>query len=85
VKELECRVAAAAIMLVRRVLDRIADPYVERAVGGVIESIGNDVGEASHSQPTLELHAALHEARSLALADVPGGADTVLSAGANGL
>jgi hypothetical protein len=69
---------------VRHVLDRIAEPYVERAVRGVIESIGN-VGDDSKDQPSVELHAALHEARSLALADVPGGADVVLSAGANGL
>jgi SAM-dependent methyltransferase len=69
----------------RRVLDRIAQPYVESAVRGVIESIGNDVGDASHGQSSVELHAALHEARSLALAEVPGGADIVLSAGANGL
>lgn len=48
----------------------------------------DDTLEWPHSsdkpQPAVELHAALHEARSIALADMPPGAGTVLSAGANG-
>lgn len=70
--------------LVRRLLDRIANPYVEKSVQGVLASLGHIAIDA---EPTtaMELHAALHEARSIALADVPSGADIVLSAGANGL
>ena len=48
----------------------------------------DDTLESPHSSnephPVVELHAALHEARSVALADMPPGAGTVLSAGANG-
>jgi hypothetical protein len=62
----------------RQVLDRMAKPYVQETLGG-LERILNRPPEE------LVLHTALHDARSMALADMPSGADTILSAGANGI
>lgn len=81
------RKAAASITRVKRVarhlVDRVAKPYVEQSVREVVASIESSK-EPSVGPPTLELHAALHEARSLALADMPRDAPTILSAGASG-
>ena len=51
----------------RQVLDRMAKPYVQETLGG-LEQILNRPPEE------LVLHTALHDARSMALADMPSGA-----------
>jgi hypothetical protein len=70
--------------LARRLFDRVAEPYVDEAVRRVTESLAPDRPQPSPATPPLVLHNALHEARSIALADMPRGADVVLSAGASG-
>ena len=71
--------------LARRLIDRVAEPYVTDSVRRVVETLAADQPQPSAVMPPVVLHAALHEARSIALADMPPGADVVLSAGANGL
>ncbi len=71
--------------LARRLMDRVAEPYVTDSVRRVVETLAADQPQPSAAMPPVVLHAALHEARSIALADMPPGADVVLSAGANGL
>ena len=73
--------------LARRLLDRVAEPYVAESARRVVESLAVDQPEPvpASTPVVVELHAALHEARSIALADMPAGADVVLSAGASGL
>ena len=67
----------------RRLLDKVAEPYVDRSIRGVVDAIVSQPVQAPRAA-AIELHSALHEARSIALAEMPPGAETVLSAGANG-
>ena len=77
---------ARAKRLARRLMDRVAEPYVTDSVRRVVESLSTDqTRQPSPATPPVVLHAALHEGRSIALADMPPGAEVVLSAGANGL
>lgn len=69
--------------IARQILDRIALPYVEQSVREVTAAL--DGRQRGPSPEPIELHAVLHWARTLALAEVRRGADVVLSAGANGL
>jgi SAM-dependent methyltransferase len=66
----------------RYATDRVAAPYVEETARRVAAMAS--VPAQAVSPVFLETHNALHEARSLALADMPAGAQTMLSAGANG-
>lgn len=66
----------------RRAVDRIVQPYVEQTVRRVAST--STAPSAELSSVFVETHTALHEARSLALADMPAGAETLLSAGPNG-
>jgi SAM-dependent methyltransferase len=63
-------------------MDKLAEPYVQKSIRGVVDSLAPP--PANNKTPAVELHAALHEARSIALAEMPPGAENVLSAGANG-
>ena len=75
---------AAGKRLVRRLFDRSGEPHVECPAPPAAAPTSHT---SSHEpEPdAVELHAALHEARSIALADVPKGAQVVLGAGVNGL
>ncbi len=68
---------------VRALLDRSVRPYVEEIVGRLSRPV-----DGWWNQPPprafVDLHATLHEARSLALADMPSGAKSILSPGPNG-
>lgn len=64
----------------RRLVDRVVQPYVDQ----VVDRVGPRDGVAALPPPLWNLQEALHEARTLALADVPPGAATMLSAGASG-
>jgi SAM-dependent methyltransferase len=75
--------AGQAKTAMRRVADRILRPYVDEVIVAVHES-GPPPDRPPLAPPFYDQHAALHEARSLALADMPPGAQTVLSVGANG-
>lgn len=79
-------VAAGATRAARRLMDKIAEPYVEKSIRGVVDSLAPEPAPApaQHEPQSVALHAALHEARSIALAGMPPGAQNVLSAGANG-
>src|ERR1017187_4034884 len=66
----------------RRPVDRIVLPYVEQTVRRVAATPMAPSTELS--SVFVETHTVLHEARSLALADMPEGAETLLSAGPNG-
>ena len=66
----------------RRAVDRIVLPYVEQTVRRVAATPMAPSTELS--SVFVETHTVLHEARSLALADMPEGAETLLSAGPNG-
>jgi len=73
--------------MVRKVADQLARPYVTEIVGHIdnVTPAPTGVDRMGGLPPELvESHAALHEARTLALCDAPAGAKTVLSAGANG-
>jgi SAM-dependent methyltransferase len=72
--------AARAKPLVRKAVDRIVQPYVDQVVDRVARL------DAAHTLPAhfSALGETLHEARTLALADVPKGATVMLSAGASG-
>jgi SAM-dependent methyltransferase len=69
----------------RHVVERVARPYVEEIVGRVSHPPA-PAGWWDEPFPPVfvQLHATLHEARTLALADMPPGARTMLSPGANG-
>jgi Methyltransferase domain len=69
----------------RRLVDRVAEPYVDESVRRVVESLAHERPETPPPAPPVVLHNALHEARSIALGDMPPGAQVLLSAGANGL
>jgi SAM-dependent methyltransferase len=73
--------------MARQVLDRIARPYVRETLDGLKRILGNGAPfvPTEGAPAELVLHTALHDARSMALADMPRGGDTILSAGANGL
>jgi SAM-dependent methyltransferase len=78
---------ARARRAARRLMDKLAEPYVEQSIKGVVDSLAAPPAAplaSTEPVPAVELHAALHEARSIALAEMPAGAETVLSAGANG-
>jgi hypothetical protein len=80
---ISARVARAG----RRLMDKLAEPYVERSIRGVVDSLAPppaNIEPPALEPPAVALHAALHEARSIALAQMPPGAENVLSAGANG-
>jgi SAM-dependent methyltransferase len=70
----------------RKLIDRVVQPYLDQAVDRMTPA------PAAAEDPPLvamtefrEFHAVLHEARSIALAGMPRGASTILSAGASGL
>jgi SAM-dependent methyltransferase len=63
-------------------VDRIVQPYVDQTIQRVVATSAGPSTEMS--SVFVETHTAIHEARSLALADMPAGAETILSAGANG-
>jgi SAM-dependent methyltransferase len=63
-------------------VDRVIQPYVDQAVDRVAATSATPPRDMS--SVFVETHTAIHEARSLALADMPAGAETLLSAGANG-
>jgi SAM-dependent methyltransferase len=63
-------------------MDRVVQPYVDQTVQRLASD--STAPSTGMSPVFIETHAALHEARSLALADMPGGAETLLSAGPNG-
>ncbi len=71
--------------LVRGLLDRALEPYVEQSVQRVVASLRHEPSSHDSSDGGVELHAALHEARSIALADVPKDLPVVLGVGVNGL
>jgi hypothetical protein len=71
----------------RKVLDRAFRPYVEELVLRLDHRMPvPPVAEPHPAEPTPEeiLHHALHTSRTLALCDMPPGAQTVLSVGPNG-
>lgn len=76
---------ARAKQMARGLLDRVAEPYVAESARRVVDSLASEEPPPSASVTVPELHAALHEARSIALGEMPPGAEVVLSAGANGL
>ena len=80
---IEPRLSDAKILM-RKALDRVAQPYIDQTVQRVAATATPTIVQPSQPAFT-ETHAALHEARSIALAAMPSGAETVLSAGANGL
>ena len=65
--------------LARRLMDRVAEPYVTDSVRRVVESLATDQTQPLPATPPVVLHAALHEGRSIALADMPPGAEVVLT------
>jgi len=87
------RLLARVKPVTRRVVDRVMQPYIEEIVERMA---GHDRESSPDAEPPETVgstplppqftvqHAALHEARTLALADVPPGAQTMLSAGASG-
>src|SRR5665213_2789418 len=74
----------------RHLTDRMIEPYVDRTVERVASrmSPASPVAEAPPAAPLpppfATCHGSLHEGRTMALADMPAGCDTVLSMGANG-
>ena len=66
----------------RRAVDKVVQPYVDQVVDRVARvAVSSDAALPAHFTVLQET---LHEARTLALADVPKGAGRVLSAGASG-
>lgn len=78
--ELATRLKPAA----RGAIDRVAQPYVDRAVDRIASVIAGGPTAGALPPQFTDLQEALHEARTLALADVPPGARRMLSAGASG-
>ena len=86
------QIAAQVKPVMRQIVDRIALPYVDEVVrrlrpGDVdrVPPVESAAGPADGLPDCFTVsHAALHEARTLALCDVPGGARVMLSAGASG-
>lgn len=73
------RLSSQARRGARHLVDKIAGPYVDETVRRLQGPSSAELPEAFTG-----LQGALHEARTLALSDMPSGADTVLSAGPNG-
>jgi len=74
----------------RHLADRLIEPYVERTADRVTDRMASESPAAEVSPaappppPFASCHGSLHEGRTMALADMPPGCDTVLSMGANG-
>jgi SAM-dependent methyltransferase len=77
---LRAQVWARLKPVARRAADRVVQPYVDQAVDRLLAGLR----PASLPAHFTVLQEALHEARTIALADVPPGAGTMLSAGASG-